>query len=109
MSWEDCDWEMKLKLSSRGWKVWTWGIAPLQVEESEEQGTREEDVIPVGTSDERGSTVPAPGARSLWKEDRIMSMCRGTVRKASGQARPASRDPRKPDLHRKRLEMTGRP
>ena len=45
--------------------------------------------------------------RSLWKEDRIMSMCRGTVRKACGQARPASRDPRKPDLHRERLEMTG--
>ena len=45
--------------------------------------------------------------RSLWKEDRIMSMCRGTVRKASGKARPASRDPRKPDFHRERLEMTG--
>ena len=45
--------------------------------------------------------------RSLWKEDRIMSMCRGTVRKASGQVRPASRDPRKPDFHRERLEMTG--
>ena len=34
MSWEDCEGEAEFKLSSRGWEVWTWQIAPLQVEES---------------------------------------------------------------------------
>lgn len=32
--------------------------------------------------------------RTLWKEDRIMPTCRGAVRKANGQARPAGRDPK---------------
>lgn len=32
--------------------------------------------------------------RTLWKEDRIMPTCRGAVRKANSQARPAGRDPK---------------
>lgn len=107
MSWEDCDGEVELKLSSRGWMVWTWGIAPFQVEESEEQGTRERELYLQGLQMKEEVQFLPLELRSLWKEDRIMPMCRGTVRKASGQARPASRVPRKPDFHRERLEMTG--
>ena len=36
--WPEClgktEGEAEFKLSSRGWEVWTWQIAPLQVEES---------------------------------------------------------------------------
>lgn len=46
--------------------------------------------------------------RTLRKEERIMPMCRDAVRKADGQARPASRVPRKPAIHRKMLEIAGR-
>lgn len=45
--------------------------------------------------------------RTLWKEDRIMPMCRDAIRKADGQARPARRLSRKPTIHRKMLEIAG--
>lgn len=44
---------------------------------------------------------------TLWKEDRIMPMCRDADRKADGQVRPASRVPGKPTIHRKILEIAG--